>query len=294
MSVRPLPDRPHLDPLRSAAKRLLSGLRSGQAGSEARFARSHPAWPRVRSQVRLADAQLVIAREHGFTSWPELRRFVLYRQLVGLVQAQEEQEALELLAANPWLAGPPPVVEPNVLHWAAYKGCGALVLRLLRMGADPHANDPKFGSPAVGWANEGGHADIVDLIVAEGAEVDMSRAAAAGLLDRVRGLVGRGALSDEDLTDDWQPLAQAAGWGHLEVVAYLLEAGAPVNGRSEGGVTPLHAAVEWGGQLESARLLLEAGADPDAVDDRGRSPREAARELGDVPLMELLDGDRHL
>ena len=69
-----LPRSPSLEQLRRRAKELLRALRAGDAEAEARLAASgHRQPPRP---VKLADAQLVIAREHGFASWPRLRACV--------------------------------------------------------------------------------------------------------------------------------------------------------------------------------------------------------------------------
>src|SRR5690242_13343886 len=59
-----LPARPNLEYLRSQAKSLLPGLK-----------KKNP-------QARLADAQLAVARQSGFSNWPALTRHV--EQLRGL------------------------------------------------------------------------------------------------------------------------------------------------------------------------------------------------------------------
>ena len=73
MSVRDLPARPNLDQYRKQAKELLKRIRSGDADARDRLNRSHPrvnSLERIESAaVTLADAQLVIAREHGIDSW---------------------------------------------------------------------------------------------------------------------------------------------------------------------------------------------------------------------------------
>jgi len=77
MSVsRPLPPAPSLEFERREAKALLKALRAADASALQRAAvtldaaaTAHPA------QVKLADAQRVIAREYGFVSWPRLVRY---------------------------------------------------------------------------------------------------------------------------------------------------------------------------------------------------------------------------
>lgn len=75
-ALRPLPPRPSLEFEHKEAKALLRRLRAGDPDSLARARSRHPAiasTPPVR--IRLADAQLVIAREYGFASWPRLVRY---------------------------------------------------------------------------------------------------------------------------------------------------------------------------------------------------------------------------
>ncbi|HKV09970.1 MAG TPA: hypothetical protein VJ725_17655, partial [Thermoanaerobaculia bacterium] len=54
----PLPDSPNLDWLRKQAKRRLQELRQASPGA------------------RLADAQLEVARQHGFSSWRALKAHI--------------------------------------------------------------------------------------------------------------------------------------------------------------------------------------------------------------------------
>lgn len=55
------------------------------------------------------------------------------------------------------------------------------------------------------------------------------------------------------------PTIEAAGWGSVIVLNFLIKCGANVNAKStHSGRTALHAAARWG-QLESAKILLDAG-----------------------------------
>ena len=77
MSVpRPLPPVPNLEFARKEAKLLLRQLRAGEAHALARAQASHSAVAQIApSEFKLADAQLTIAREYGFASWPRLARY---------------------------------------------------------------------------------------------------------------------------------------------------------------------------------------------------------------------------
>jgi ankyrin repeat protein len=81
-----IPASPSLEFLRKEAKQLLRSARAGDERAIARFTLSLPALQRVPATsvrgdaLRLHDAQSVVAREHGFRSWTELKRTVEWMQ----------------------------------------------------------------------------------------------------------------------------------------------------------------------------------------------------------------------
>jgi hypothetical protein len=66
-----LPENPSLEHLRRQARTLLRQFRAADAEALALLREHHP---RPHEPLRLADAQLVVARSYGFASWPALRR----------------------------------------------------------------------------------------------------------------------------------------------------------------------------------------------------------------------------
>ena len=106
-----LPERPDLDQLRRQAKELRDAARHSDPGAAERFARHHPSASRP---VALAAAQLVIARELGFVSWPQLKAAVdaaettPQRRAEAFLAASIEgrvREAESILDAVPDIAG---------------------------------------------------------------------------------------------------------------------------------------------------------------------------------------------
>ena len=77
MNHRVIPTRPSLEQYRKQAKDLLDGVAKQTPDALGRVETCHPrlqgltASSLVASKMKLADAQLVIAREHGFESWPK-------------------------------------------------------------------------------------------------------------------------------------------------------------------------------------------------------------------------------
>ncbi len=86
MSPRPLPRNPNLKLINSEARRLLEDFRQGNPRALARYSLldSRP----DRANLRLADAQLVIAREYGFASW-------LKQHVEALARYSDSSEGLE-------------------------------------------------------------------------------------------------------------------------------------------------------------------------------------------------------
>jgi hypothetical protein len=71
--VEPLPSHPNLEMQQKRAKNLLRAAWSGTADALQHIRALHPQPPRP-GALKLADAQLVIARSCGFDSWAALRR----------------------------------------------------------------------------------------------------------------------------------------------------------------------------------------------------------------------------
>jgi hypothetical protein len=75
-AFRPLPPRPSLEYERKEAKALLRRLRAADPEALARARARLPRFDAIDpTRVRLADAQLIIARDYGFVSWPRLVRY---------------------------------------------------------------------------------------------------------------------------------------------------------------------------------------------------------------------------
>ncbi len=83
MPVRSLPQNPNLTHLKYQAKDLLKGHASRSADAAQRIREFHPCWSGAADAAifdgvfRLSDAQLTIAREHGFAGWARLKRRVV-------------------------------------------------------------------------------------------------------------------------------------------------------------------------------------------------------------------------
>ncbi len=272
--MNPLPDRLNLDHLKKQAKQLIRLYRSRDAAAMARFRSALPATAGhsdediSAQQLRLHDAQSCIAREHGFASWPDLKRYVE-------VQAVAQQERAV-----------------RILHWLQliYRGdvsntTGRANLRVgLRMLAeDPGlvAGDPYLAC-AIGdedalrqatqadpsWVNRpGGPLQMPPLFAVAHSGLLRVEEFRERLHGSARLLIAAGADVNQRIYSRWPPaslekpdlryplstLYGAAGANHdILLTKLLLEAGAdPNDGES------LYHSLE---NPDCTRLLLEHGA----------------------------------
>lgn len=79
MPSRTLPARPHLEQYKKQARELLRALQNRDPDALARASQAHPDFSSHADQTswQLADAQLILAREHGFASWPKFAAEIL-------------------------------------------------------------------------------------------------------------------------------------------------------------------------------------------------------------------------
>jgi hypothetical protein len=80
MDTKTLPDNADLGQLRAQAKEL---RRAYAGGSPAAQTRVQAVVPAPKPEIQLRDAQLVIAREHGFDGWRDLSAAVVAQQSAG-------------------------------------------------------------------------------------------------------------------------------------------------------------------------------------------------------------------
>jgi ankyrin repeat protein len=171
----------------------------------------------------------------------------------------------------------------TALYYAAERGHGPIVQRLIERGADVKLTG-KSGVSPIAAAAYAGRDSIVAMLLAHGADghalddtgkPPVIYAAASGRLDIVKQLLGDGDLNARyanELTllmwacgpDERVPETQA-----IEVVSYLLDAGAHIDDRDDRGRTALMIAAE-GGHAEISDLLLKRGADSSLKDKAGK------------------------
>jgi ankyrin repeat protein len=82
MNAKELPARPNLEQYKKQAKDLVKAYKSGESDAIQRIQKSHPHSGKLldsvflKAKFALADAQIIIAREHGFESWPKFAKHI--------------------------------------------------------------------------------------------------------------------------------------------------------------------------------------------------------------------------
>jgi hypothetical protein len=136
MSDRRLPVRPNLAQLKHQAKDLLRAVREATPAAIAAFRAHHPG-PLDPSAAKLADAQLVVARQYQASSWTRLVQAV---ELVNAIWADDLETVRALVTANPRLLHDPALIRTDS-HWgppltyAANLGRDRMIELLHRLGA---------------------------------------------------------------------------------------------------------------------------------------------------------------
>ncbi|CAI4213923.1 unnamed protein product [Parascedosporium putredinis] len=132
------------------------------------------------------------------------------------------------------------------------------------------------GYTALSWAATNGHADVVAYLVKNGADVNSNAQKMPGntalLLAVAHSKRGTGALSE----------------GHFKIVKQLLEAGAKVNARVEGGPTALLQAARDGQYEIVENLFTAADIDIGIKDHEGHTALSTACGRGFYEIAEIL------
>ncbi|KAJ5804844.1 hypothetical protein N7474_010731 [Penicillium riverlandense] len=214
--------------------------------------------------------------------------------LLIMEQLETEKEIFALLQVNRRLyeISMPLLYQHNVqylagsaLHRCAASGQQIGIQRLLEFHADPNTID-EDGIQPLALAINGGHRDIISLLIENGASLQMEDFLPihhAVSLDNhvvVQMLLEYGG--DINAADQFgcTALYQAVEYGHQDIAELLLYHGADVDMTGldteetrSFRVSPLHAAADVGNKnMSFFDLLFKYGADPNPVDDEGKTP----------------------
>ena len=267
-------DRLNLDHLKKQAKELIRLYRSRDPAAMARFRRALPAAAGRRDQdisslqLRLHDAQSCLAREHGFATWSDLKRYVevqmaarnertarvlhwaqlLYSgDVSGTVNRANPRVALRMLADDPELAADDPYLACAIGDESALRQATQTDPAWVNRAGGPLRLPPLFAVAHSGLSRVEEFRERLHrsarLLVADGADVNQ----------RIHSRWPPGSLNEPDQQCPLSTLYGAAGSNHDPVLTkFLLDAGAdPNDGES------LYHSLE---NPVCTRLLLQHGA----------------------------------
>jgi ankyrin repeat protein len=156
---------------------------------------------------------------------------------------------------------------------------------LVSNGADINAKD-EGGQTPLQKAVFHGDKNVVDFLIAQGAEIGIHLAAYIGNYAKVKSLIEKGADPNSRNNDGDSVLDLAVSGGHKEIAKLLIDSGANLNAKNRMGQTPLHIAARTG-YKDIAELLIDKGANVNISNNEGRTPLLEAAYSGHKDLVAL-------
>lgn len=299
---RELPAHPDLAQQKTQAKALLKALKAYDPTAIDRVRQGHPRRPDLTSEqaadLKLADAQWVIAREYGFTSWARLKAHIeekpgphrafetdlqYYRDRAsGFLSTFSTGEGNAVRLAQRFLPSLAGRSETETAQVALTQADAELVLAREHGFADWAGLEAHVHALAEGRATE-------PFKTAFDALRDGEETRFATLIEAHPDLVKASGTNGNSL------LQLAMSLRRFDAMQLLLKTGADPNQPNNKGWTPLHAAAYSGSRGEEASwlaaidALLAAGAEPDAeAYGDGGTPLMVALFWGRTTLAERL------
>lgn len=328
MTTQQLPERPNLDQLKKQAKDLLRAAEEKQSAALTRFTAlpslaGKPPAELATLTLALHDAQSVIAREHGFVSWPALRERVEELSLAFDSAAMDFTRATverRIDRAQRLLELHPRFVQEN-FHAALAFGEIAAVRRFLEKNpalatqkGGPLTWEPLLYVAHSQWAgkNPAGLLAVARLLLECGADPNTSYPWSGDPRMRLPVLwaaacharhyaLAQLLLEAGAKPDDGESVYHAAEHGDLAMLDLLAQHGAMADGGAGAepwGNTPLYFILGHYAGLahdvdvrRGATWLLAHGANPNRVcypDQSGETPLHVAARHWDAAMIELL------
>ncbi len=261
--TRTLPERPNLDQLRKQAKELHRSYKARDPDAVAEVQRFE-ASPNP-SSFALTDAQRVLARAYGFTSWTGLRQHVEESTIEAFIAATSAGDVVTVRRIG---EARPEIVHVEygknggmALHDAVVNRDSEMTRLLMELGSDARKGIWPYRAvmTAHAIATDREYDEIVAIIEQEE--------------ERRRTELSSTPATNGTKTDEIQ---QAILEGQIDDAIRILESDTSLIGAcSVRGATPLHFAA-WAHHPQMVAWLLDHHADAEAMDAEGKAPLDYA------------------
>lgn len=181
------------------------------------------------------------------------------------------------------------------LMWAAENGALDFVKDLIKLGADPFAED--FGGwNSLHFAAQCDNPDLIEVLLNQGLDTESKNArsetpvmiaALNGNFRVVNTLKGKNAELLAVDQRSYTLLHFAAGGGNCEILQTLEDIGIDIETKGAEGMTPLMVATKES-KLKTVEYLLRKGAKPSNVDANGWNSLHWASSIGSIDIIDLI------
>jgi hypothetical protein len=269
MPDRTLPEHPNLEQYKRQAKELHRGVAAGVPAAIERVRGHHPRYRTAGSQalrIGLTDAQLVLAREHGYDGWPEFARHIETLRIIrSLEEVRDPVNAfLEVASVDRHGWHGSGTLEHASMILARYPEVGRANIYSAAVLGDAEAVRGFLArDPALATAKGGPHEwdALTYLCFSRYLRIDVSRA--ESFVDAARALLEAGADANtgwiEFIDEPPRPVPESAIYGaagiarHAGLTALLLEYGADPNDEE----TPYHVPETYDNTV--MQIILDSG-----------------------------------
>jgi len=274
---RSLPDRPNLEHLKKQAKSLLKDFKAGDPSAAALVSHHER---QLDDTFGLQDAQRVLARAYGYSSWTRLKERVTIMAIKNGDSASLEQVLGSTSDVRALLTTK--IADERPTNHAIGKDATLLQFASFRP-----------------WEGD----DLSQLLLAQDAEMDLHSASGLGNTDRIDEILAADPGAASMQVDTYYPLQYAITGNRPDAVRCLIKHGDDPNrdlkkmayfGWEDDAIDleyspwkPIHMASLWGfdaKRVPVAQALLESGADIDAV-----APLDGYRPLHLVAMPNRVD-----
>jgi ankyrin repeat protein len=309
-----LPSRPNLEQLKKQAKSVLKGHQASDPETLKLIRENHPRWhdlseAAIRSgKLSIADAQLVVANQHGFETWAKLKAYVVLMRVPQPSQATVDAlrdaagrgdvaQLKSLLDENPGIINEPGGSGVRTaLHQAVFGQQEGALRLLLERGADPNIRCEGDNAYSLHFAAEKQNLPMIRLLIEHGADAlgegDYHELGVIGWAtaweyasanpEIVNYLLAHGARHN---------IFSAVAMGEVEIIRELV-CRSPVDLERRMDMAnrrrrPLHLAVVKK-QAAALTTLLDLGANTESLDEARFSALDQAALDGEKELAQIL------